>query len=419
MPQELFNQLVILCPLLLQLIGLTFAVLLDPYIHRKHRRIMLYIIVIVSSLILQNFFDFYLNPIGAGSFFRTVVCVFGYSVRPVIIVLFCYIVSDRKRFLTAWTLIIFNALIHLTAFFSGVVFRIDQQNNFHRGPLGFTCHIISAILLAYLLYLTIKQSGNVRRFDAWIPLFNAGLIIAAVAADTVISDPGVPVSFLTIAVVNSSMFYYIWLHFQFVKKQELALAAEQRIKIMMSQIQPHFLYNTLSTIQALCRIDPEKAFDTLGAFGVYLRQNIDSLNETGLIPFEKELEHTQVYTKIEELRFPSIEVDYQIEDKDFLLPALTVQPLVENAIRHGVRIRQKGIVTVSVRRENDFHVIVIRDNGVGFDAASLNGMNEKHIGIRNVRERVEKLCGGTLTIDSKENEGTTVTLRLPVAKELP
>ena len=237
-------------------------------------------------------------------------------------------------------------------------------------------------------------------------------------ADTFISLPNCPVSFLTITLVSCSLFYYIWLHLQFVREHENALAAEQRIKIMMSQIQPHFLYNTLSTIQALCRIDPEKAFDTLGTFGVYLRQNIDSLNETGLIPFKKELEHTQVYTKIESLRFPSVSVNFAIEDEDFLLPALTIQPLVENAIRHGVRIRPHGAVTVRARRIGGFHVISIEDNGVGFDPSAVNQLDESHIGIRNVRARVEQLCGGTMTVASEENKGTTITIRLPVKKEL-
>ena len=94
------------------------------------------------------------------------------------------------------------------------------------------------------------------------------------------------VNYLTDAIVTDCILYYNWLHMRFVKEYEEALRARQRIEIMMSQMQPHFLYNTLMTIQALCRKDPEKAFEITGRFGIYLRQNIDSLEHMELIPLK-------------------------------------------------------------------------------------------------------------------------------------
>ena len=111
-------------------------------------------------------------------------------------------------------------------------------------------------------------------------------------------------SFLTISIVISSVLYYIWLHFQFVQAHEKDLAAEQRIQIMMSQIQPHFLYNTLATIRSLCLRSPETAAQTIDKFSRYLRQNLDTLDQNGLIPFSKELERVKIYTEIEMLMFP-------------------------------------------------------------------------------------------------------------------
>ena len=84
-----------------------------------------------------------------------------------------------------------------------------------------------------------------------------------------------------------------------------------------------------------------------------------------MVPVTKELEHTRLYAEIEMLRFPNVRVEYQIEDSGFKIPALTIQPLVENAIRHGVRIRNDGLVTVSTFREADAHRITIEDNGAG------------------------------------------------------
>ena len=235
--------------------------------------------------------------------------------------------------------------------------------------------------------------------------------------DTFVTHTDEGVTFTTIATVNSCLFYYIWMHLEFVHDHEKALMAEQRIKIMMSQIQPHFLYNTLSSIQALCLADPEKAFDVTEKLGTYLRQNIDSLDQPQLIPFEKELEHTRVYSEIEMIRFPSIRIEYDTRDTDFSIPALTVQPLVENAIRHGIRGVENGIVCVSSKKAGDFYEIMISDNGRGFDVQAAENASGTHIGLHNVKERIEEMCGGTLTIESITGAGTTITIRIPAEKE--
>ena len=148
-------------------------------------------------------------------------------------------------------------------------------------------------------------------------------------------------------------------------------------------------------------------------FGDYLRQNLDSLGIVGGIPFRRELEHTKIYAEIEMVRFENIRVEYDIRDEDFMLPPLTLQPLVENAIRHGVRIREAGVVTVATRRVEGGHEITVRDNGTGFDVAEIDAADSSHIGIRNVRERIEGLCGGCLAVDSRIGAGTTVTITIP------
>jgi sensor histidine kinase YesM len=196
-------------------------------------------------------------------------------------------------------------------------------------------------------------------------------------------------------------------------EHERDLEAEQRIRIMISQIQPHFLYNTISTIRVLCKRDPERAAEVSEKFGQYLRQNLDSLNSDNMIPFTKELEHTMTYTDIEMVRFDNIRVDYDIQASDFTVPALTLQPMVENAIRHGIRIREEGIVLVSTRRSGNYYEINIKDNGTGFNAAEIDAADQTHIGIRNVRERIEKLAKGTFEIESRIGVGTTVTIRIP------
>ena len=150
-------------------------------------------------------------------------------------------------------------------------------------------------------------------------------------------------------------------------------------------------------------------------FGVYLRRNIEVLNQTELIPLAKELEHTRAYAEIEELRFSNIHVDYDIQVIDIRVPALSIQPLVENAIRHGVRGRKEGRVTVCTRRIGNEDQIVIRDNGKGFDVSGVKEDGGIHIGIANVRSRLEQMCGGRLDIDSRIGKGTTIVMRIPIA----
>ena len=403
-----------LLPLLLQLLGLTCAVLIDPFIRRKHRRIMLIIVALLLSLLAQSYVDHLLERGGTMPFERTLSGIYGYCVGPVILVLFFYLVGKERTYRPAWVLVGINGAIHLTALFSGICFTITEENLFLRGPLGYSCHIVSGILLVCLLFLTVRSFANVRTREKLIPLFNVLLILASVVADSLVAYRSLPVSFLTITAVSSSVFYYIWLHLQFVREHEKALMAEQRIQIMMSQIQPHFLYNTLSTIQALCKTDPDKAFDTTEKFGTYLRRNIDSLGQQNCIPIQKELEHVRIYAEIESIRFPSIHVEYDTPDLDFQIPALTIHPLVENAIRHGVRIRENGLVTVRTRKTPDHHEIIVQDNGKGFDLAIAESLDETHIGIRNVRARVEQMCAGTLLVESRLDVGTTVTIRIPL-----
>ena len=410
-----FTTLSVYAALFLQLIGLTLAVCNDSYISKENRRIMLIVDILVFSLILQNHADSALQFYKGEHvvFMRTLVSMYGYIVRPVILVLFIRLVDSSFRKGILWAIAIANALIYFTALFSPISFSFSRESGFIRGPLGYTCVVLSMVLMVILTVLSVKRLivGRSHGSEAVIPLLNIGFIIAATIIDMNLGfNPDI--SMLNVSMVSCCIFYYIWLHLQFVREHEDDLEAQQRIRIMISQIQPHFMFNTLSTIQALCLINPQKAADTVEKFGTYLRQNLDSLNQEDLIPFERELEHTQVYSDIERVRFSSISVEYDIQDTDFSVPALTVQPLVENAIRHGIRYKKDGWVKVTSRPAGAYHEIVIEDNGKGFEESDMHKTDRAHIGVSNVRERIEKMCDGTVDIDSRLGEGTTITIRI-------
>ena len=411
------SEYIILIPLLFQIVGLGIAVCVDPYIEKHHKKIMLFIVLLVLSLTVQNVSEYTLAKHIAMPYVRTIVAVCGYCIRPLIILMFFYILDYGKRHTVLWILTAINALIYLTALFTDKIsFYIRSDNHFMRGPLGYACHYVSIIMLVFLSYLTVKECVKTRKSESLILAFSVLIIVGSLVCDGIFEADIVCVSYLTMAVVSSTVFYYIWLHMKFVREHEKALMAEQRIQIMMSQIQPHFLYNTLSTIQALCRTEPEKASVVTERFGTYLRKNLESLSQTELIPVSKELEHTKIYSEIENVRFDNIRVEYDTPETDFMIPALSIQPLVENAIRHGVRIRENGIVKVSTVKVSNGYEITVEDNGRGFDTSIIETADNTHIGLRNVRERIKKMCGGTFQIESTENVGTKITLHIPNQK---
>lgn len=197
-----------------------------------------------------------------------------------------------------------------------------------------------------------------------------------------------------------------------LKEKEKELA-EQKIALLVSQIQPHFLYNILGTIQWLCETDPPKAREATEQLAWFLRGNMDSLQSVTAIPAARELEHIRCYLRLEGLRFgEKLKTVYDIETEDFFLPALCLQPLVENAVRHGVTKREEGgTITIRTREEKRVYVVVIEDDGVGFDPS--RPPQGQHLGLENVRSRLSVLCGGTLTVDSVPGVGSTVEVSIP------
>jgi len=193
------------------------------------------------------------------------------------------------------------------------------------------------------------------------------------------------------------------------------LLTKDRISIMLSQIQPHFLYNTLSVIQDMCHGKAPEAEQVTIEFAEFLRGDLDSLRADMPIPFEKELMHTKSYLSLEGKRFGSrLSVEYDIRAMDFTIPALTIQPIVENAVRHGLMPKYTGgKVKVASYETDDGYKVEIIDDGVGFDPKDLPGDADAHVGIWNVRERLRIMCGGKMDIESSPGRGTKVMISIP------
>ena len=189
--------------------------------------------------------------------------------------------------------------------------------------------------------------------------------------------------------------------------------AESRISTMMSQIRPHFIYNTLGSIEQLCRLDPSKASDLVHNFAKYLRGNFGELDNPKPILMSQEMEHVHHYISIENVRFPDMIFTFEMNSEDFHIPALTVQPIVENAIKHGLmKLSHGGTIRVLSYETDTNYCISVEDNGVGFDTGALID-ERKHFGLRNIRERLKVMVKGTLEIESTKGVGTKVLVKIP------
>ena len=195
-----------------------------------------------------------------------------------------------------------------------------------------------------------------------------------------------------------------------LKEMELT---QTRLNSMVLQTNPHFVYNTLGSIEYFCDRDPAQAKRMLDDFTRYLRANSANLTNKPMIPFTQEIENLKAYLRIEQVRFQNLKVEYDIGTVDFMLPCLSVQPLVENAIKHGIGRRRGNAGTVTIRTEElpDSFRITVTDDGVGYTGIPDDG--KPHLGITNIRERLKLCCGGTLTVEGTPWQGTTAEIRIP------
>ena len=183
---------------------------------------------------------------------------------------------------------------------------------------------------------------------------------------------------------------------------------QEEAALLTARLHPHFLFNSITGIRGLCAEDPALAKEALGSFAVYLRGCLDSLTEEGLIPFSKEMERVESYLALSRLRYEDrLRVTYDLQEKDFKLPARTVMTLVECAVKCGVNGNADGtMITVSARSDDTNIVIKVSDDGPGIDPA-------EHEGIKDIQDRMDKLCGGTLIFENQRDVGTTVTVVIP------
>ena len=247
------------------------------------------------------------------------------------------------------------------------------------------------------------------------------LFISTLMSANIMDSAGIYPGILIKTYAVDFLLYYLIIHVyisrQINAEKDLKLR-EQRLSMMLSQIQPHFLYNSLNTIAALCRVNPKLAEETTVKFSKYLRENMYEMEETKTYPFVRELDHIKTYLDIEKLRFGDrLKVVFDIQTTDFEVPLLTLQPIVENAVKHGICKRiEGGTITIRTKKVGKDHIISIIDDGEGFDPELVKRDGKRHIGIENANERLKATVNTQMDISSMIGVGTEVTIVIPGEK---
>lgn len=319
--------------------------------------------------------------------------------------------------------------------FTDFIYYFDENNVYHRAGGYVFIALISFLMLVILGWLIFRHRTFMSKYETialllyvFLPLLTN--IIQLFHYGLSLNNIAITISFLLLFLNHQieksgqladqrELLMKTEIH---IAHQNLQLAqkdtelTQRRIQISISQMQPHFIFNALGSIEQLCRTMPDRAADATHYFAIYLRNNLNALSSQDLVAFHEELEHIRAYCWLETMRFGD-DLNYQedIKADNFHLPALSIQPLVENCIKHGLMGKEEGSIHVvlSTREEPDAYLIVIADDGCGFDVDHLPQDGRTHVGMSNVKDRIAMMCGGTVEVSSVIGQGTTVTVRLP------
>lgn len=311
-----------------------------------------------------------------------------------------------------------SGLSVLLAFISqvtGLYSYFDLNNNYQQGTLFWIALIPPMLSLFVLLTVVLRCLNDLNRREGIALLAYAIVPIVCSIVEILVGDLWLSYFAASITLFLVYLNMQVDMH-RHMKEQEAALT-QTRIAAMVSQIQPHFIFNALSAIVRLC--DNSDASKALTTFAEYLRGNMDALSRKEPVPFQWELKHIKKYLWLEQLRFGNkLKVVYEIQTDAFDLPVLSVQPLVENAVRHGVTKRiEGGTVTIRTEENESSYRIIVADDGVGFDVRLLSEQDQSHVGIENAKRRIEMLSAGTVQIHSMPGCGTTAVIDIQKSKE--
>ena len=407
--------------LVMMAIGIAFSAIM-PALDQWNRRyfILLFsllLLCIVSCFLALLFFE---NPAMAAAI-RIVYLFEGLFVStPVFMPTFFLLhacgenIKESALFKAVTALVGLYIALLIAAQFISAVYYVTPNNQFYRGPLWWMW------LMPLVLVMILNIAGVVKRRNKLSKKhFVALLVYLLPVTASIILHMFVSVDLFAIfgmALFAMMMFGLILSNNveQYTRQQQEI--ANERANVMVLQMRPHFIANTLATVYHLCKQDPDKAQQVTLDFTNYLRQNLSAIASEDTVPFADELTHTHAYLAVEQaLHEDSLVVEFDTPHTFFRVPPLTLQPLVENAVKHCIgRIEEPLHISVKTRQTDDGSEITVENNGPDFAPAD---DNEPHIALNNIRLRIEMMCKGTLTITPRESGGTVVKVFIPKKRE--
>ncbi len=305
--------------------------------------------------------------------------------------------------------LVYLALLIATQF-SDAIYYYTPDNVYHRGPW------YPVLLVPPVLLMLVNLAAMYRRrralskhqlqaFSTYIliPLVSMLVQMAFYGMLTIVIGTSVAAFFMLVYILRDQIERYV------AQQDE---NARQRASIKVLQMRPHFIYNTMTSIYYLCGQNAKKAQAVILDFTSYLRQNFTAIVCEDMIPFPQELEHARAYLAVEKARFEDkLFVEYDTAYTAFRLPPLTLQPLVENAVKHSISPELGPLyLSISTREHEDSVEVVVEDTGPGF---SQSEDDEPHIALANIRERLKTMCDGRLVLEQRKEGGTIARLVIP------
>ena len=414
---DFFYYFIIGTTLLLSMLGLWFTTIIpgiDSWNKRFFRRFFIVLMLNVGAVLADIALRFYSAPSTVIRFILVLECLLLALPLPMLTVLLlhCYGESMRKsRLLRAvFRLWAVYSLLVLSGLINNAFFFVTPDRQSHRGPW------YPLMLLPAIAIMLLNDTAVIRRRRRLSRKIYLSFLIALLPMTVTVLVQMFVDAFLLLdvcTVLAALSMYGLILSDQI--EQDLRQQREisqQRASIMVLQMRPHFIYNTMTSIYCLCSQDPEKAQQVVMDFTTYLRKNFTAVASAAPIPFSSELEHTRAYLAVEQAQHSkSLIVDYDTPHTFFRVPPLTLQPIVENAVKHGRDPNASPLrISIRTRKTDAGSEIKVADNGCGYDPAD---DSEPHIALNNIRQRLDLMCGGSLTITPNDGGGTVVTVTIP------
>ena len=294
--------------------------------------------------------------------------------------------------------------------FTKFIYYYTPDNIYYRGPYYALLLVPPALMMAVNLFALFRVKGSLSRRQGLA--FLIYILIPLVCMLVQMFSYGLLMTVLGSTVASIIMLSMILLEQldKFLKQSREN--ANLRTSTLVLQMRPHFIYNTMTGIYYLCDQDPQKAKQVTLDFTTYLRKNFAAIASEDTVPFKDELEHTRAYLAVEQAQFEdTLLVSFDTPHTLFRVPPLTLQPIVENAVKHGMRSSSDPIhISVVTRKTDTGSEIIVEDDGPGFDPVD---DNEPHIALNNIRQRLDIMCKGKMEIEPREGGGTSVKVTIP------